>query len=151
MPLNLQFLNRMLGRRVRDRLERRLEAYIRVLDGEGGSGISASQAAKVVNLSEGGCCLAVPSLALPGFHLTRCLESPEVFPLEVQISAPGSGTWRLQAQVRWTNRDFQETGWSFRVGARFCGGQSLPANWRRLLAQESTGRDVGPLGWEGKA
>ncbi len=86
-----------------------------------------------MDLSEGGCCLALPSLALEGFHLNRCLESPQDFPLELEIRTPDGGSWRLLAQVRWTNRCLDQDDWSFRVGTKFCGGQSLPVNWRRLL------------------
>ena len=147
MVLGSGLWNRLWNRRGRDRLEQRLEASIRVLDGDGGSHITPRQPAKVLNLSENGCCLALPNLALEGFHLHRCLESPEDFPLEVEISAPGMGNWRLAAQVRWVNRESEDEGWCYRLGAKFCGGQSLPGNWRRLLAAGDSGnpqRDTQP-------
>ncbi|MFH1033104.1 MAG: PilZ domain-containing protein [Pseudomonadota bacterium] len=135
MALNMQWLNKLWQRRDRDRLEHRLEASILVLDGEGGTGLTSVQPARVLNLSEGGCCLALNSLALEGFHLDRCLDAPRDFPLEVAITAPNGGTWRLLAQVCWTNQDQDgpQPG-QYRVGARFGGAQGLPQNWRRLLS-----------------
>ncbi len=134
MTLNMRWWNKLWQRRERDRLEQRLEASILVLDGEGGAGLTQAQPARVLNLSEGGCCLALPSLALEGFHLERCLDSPQDFPLEVAITAPNGGTWRLLAQVRWTNRDHDGQDGHCRVGARFGEAQGLPQNWRRLLS-----------------
>jgi hypothetical protein len=135
MALNMQWWNKLWQRRDRDdRLEQRLEASILVLDGEGGAGLTKSQPARVLNLSEGGCCLALPSLALEGFHLERCLDSPQDFPLEVAITAPNGGTWRLLAQVRWANHDHDGREAAYRVGARFGEAQGLPQNWRRLLS-----------------
>lgn len=138
MATNLRWLSGILKRRSRERLEQRLEASILVLDGEGGAGLTKTQPARVLNLSEDGCCLALPSLALEGFHLNRCLESPQDFPLEVAITAPSGGTWRLLAQVRWTNRDDDGQEWPFRVGAKFGAAQGLPQNWRRLLSAPSS-------------
>lgn len=133
MPPKLRWLHNLLNRRGRDRLEHRLEASILVLDGEGGTGLTKAQPARVVNLSEGGCCLALPSLKMEGFHLERCLESPANFPLELAITAPRGGTWRLQAQVRWTNQEQDGQEWPYRLGAKFGQAQCLPQNWRRLL------------------
>lgn len=126
---------RNLWRRPRpERLEQRLEASFRVLDGQGGTGITSDQPVKVLNLSDDGCCLGLSSLELPGFHLERCLDAPQEFPLELAIQAPRGGTWRLHAQVRWADRQPPDQPWTYRVGTKFLGAQSLPQNWRRLLA-----------------
>lgn len=90
MALSMRWLNKLWQRR--ERLEQRLEASILVLDGEGGTGLTRAQPTRVLNLSEGGCCLALPSLAMDGFHLERCLDSPQGFLLEVAITAPNGGT-----------------------------------------------------------
>jgi hypothetical protein len=140
MTLNMRWWNKLWQRRERDRLEHRLEASILVLDGEGGTGLTRSQPARVLNLSEGGCCLAVPSLALEGFHLDRCLDSPQDFPLEVAITAPNGGTWRLLAQVCWTNHDQDGQPDQYRLGAKFGAAQGLPQNWRRLLSAGAPGQ-----------
>lgn len=92
---------------------------------------------RVVNLSEGGCCLALPTLALEGMHLQRCLNCGEDYLVELELALPGGGTWRLVGEVLWTNRAWEQEAFAFRLGLRFVGPVALPQNWKRLVGTES--------------
>ncbi|MEW5914094.1 MAG: hypothetical protein AB1814_16175 [Thermodesulfobacteriota bacterium] len=88
----------------------------------------------MINLTHEGCCLTLSHLYLEGFHLARCLEEPATYPLELTLRPPHDGVWRVQAQVRWINRDLSGRGGEFHVGLAFEPGKQLSRGWRRLVA-----------------
>ena len=149
----LAALRKILGlageRRGQPRQACDLPAQYVVLGGEAMAPLGEPRPARVVNLSPAGCCLAVASLTLDRFHLTRCLESPEDFPLEVILPGRQGQVWRGRGWVRWTNRapamekappaggPAADHGLPFRVGVQWCAG-GLPEGWRGLwLGEES--------------
>ncbi len=115
------------------RCENTLQARLAVKEATSHGLVSSSLPAKVINLSETGCCLALPTLSLEGFHLQRCLNAGDDYLLEIEIRSPQGGAWVVLAEARWSNRDWGQEEFPFRVGARFVGPVALPANWRRIL------------------
>lgn len=106
----------MSERRLGRRREMQLPARFVVLAQDGVTALVEPRQARVLNLSSRGCCLAVASLHLDQFHLNRCLESPEDYPLEVIAQDPDGHPCRALACVRWTNRETNATDLPFRVG-----------------------------------
>ena len=122
-----------MGERRKDgRDQARLPAEFLVWSAEGQAWLVEPQPAVVVSLSASGCCLAVASLNLDRFHLTRCLESPEDYPLEVILDGPQGQVWRVRGWVRWTNRVGEDDPLPFRVGVQWT-AVGLPDGWRGLL------------------
>ncbi len=109
-------MNLMSERRHGRRREMQLPARFVVLAQDGVTVLVEPRQARVLNLSNRGCCLAVASLHLDQFHLNRCLESPEEYPLEVIAQGPDGQICRALACVRWTNRETTTTDLPFRVG-----------------------------------
>jgi len=127
---------RYRDRRVNLRVEASVVAHFWVVDALSQTYLTPQVPARLVNLSEDGCCLAVKNLLLEGFHLLHCLQNPDDYQLEIAIQAPGGGTWLVRAVVRWTDRELEETDFAFRVGTKFAGPVALPHNWRRLLKRQ---------------
>ena len=109
-------MNLMSERRHGRRREMQLPARFVVLAQDGVTVLVEPRQARVLNLSNRGCCLAVASLHLDQFHLNRCLESPEEYPLEVTAQGPDGQCCRALGCVRWTNRETTATDLPFRVG-----------------------------------
>ncbi len=89
---------------------------------------------KVVNLTHEGCCLELSFLKVDGFHMHRCLEEPERYPLRLSLHPSAEATWHLTSQVVWINRDLERPGGEFKVGLAFEPGSELPRGWRRKAA-----------------
>lgn len=106
----------MSERRRSRRRDLQLPARFVVLAQDGVTALVEPRQARVLNLSQRGCCLAVASLHLDQFHLNRCLESPEDYPLEVITQDPDGRCCRALGCVRWTNRETAATDLPFRVG-----------------------------------
>ena len=121
-------------RRRQPREETHFPARFVVLSPDGRTELAEPRLGRVLNLSADGCCLAVASLNLDRFHLTRCLESPEDYPLELVIQGPEGQRWRVRGCVRWTNREVQAADLPFRVGLEWI-TKGLPASCRSLLRQ----------------
>ncbi|MFH1059100.1 MAG: hypothetical protein V1797_10560 [Pseudomonadota bacterium] len=137
MPVSVRRIWGLFGeRRGLGRVEQNLAVSFVVLAGSTGEPVGPAQAARMVNLSAGGGCLAVAGLALGAFHLFRCLETPEEHPLVVTVPTRGGLAWRLRGQIRWTNREMQPEDGTlpFRVGLQWESGAGPPADWRRQLA-----------------
>lgn len=126
----MRLWTRKKDRRYFLRLDVELPAVFCVLGAED-KPLTELQEAKVINLTHEGCCLALSFLRLGGFHLHRCLEEPEKFPLLLNMHPSKGVAWHLTSQVRWINRDLDQPGGEFRVGVVFESGQELPREWRR--------------------
>ena len=122
-------------RRAANRLDTMLGARVRVVEATSHGALVPFLAARLVNLSETGCLLALPSLALDGINLTRCVNNGEDYLLEIEIASPRGGTWVMLAEVAWANQDGDQPDHLFQLGARFSGAVALPRNWRRILCQ----------------
>lgn len=138
MPVSVRRIWGLFGeRRGLGRVEQNQAVSFVVLAGCDGRPVGPSQAARMVNISAGGCCLAMASLAVGAFHIFRCLETPEEHPLVLTVETGGGGVWRLRGRVRWTNREMQpeDAALPFRVGLQWEPGAGPPAGWRRQLAR----------------
>ncbi len=97
--------------------------------------------ARLVDLTEAGCGLAVAELKRGDFHLHRCLAEPEVHRLEIEVEIGASETWRAQARLVWINTAPSDKDRRFRLGVEFI-GPTQPIDWRdRLKAGEPSGDD----------
>lgn len=114
------------------RREAQLSARFVVVAPDGQTELVEPRPSIVLNLSSEGCCLAVASLHLDRFHLNRCLESPEDYPLEVTMQGPEGQVWRARGCVRWTNREVSAANLPFRVGVEWI-DQGLPEGCHALL------------------
>ncbi len=138
MPMSVRRIWGFLAdRRGQVRRESDLAASFVVLAGAGGEPLGPARAARLINVSAGGGCLALASLAVGQFHLTRCLEAPEEHPLLLTVQADGGRSWRLRGWVRWTNREMQpaDEAMPFRVGLQWEPGSGPPRGWQKQLAR----------------
>lgn len=129
----LRMWQKIWDRRGVPREEVKIPVRLWVVDALGRGRLTVEHSVLAVNLSEGGCCLSLPTLALEGFHLQRCLNSGEDYLLEMEMLLPRGGQWRLYGEVTWTNRAWEQEPSAFLAGVRFVGPVSLPGNWRRLV------------------
>ncbi len=129
----IRLWQKLWDRRSLAREEVRVPVRMWVVESAGRGHLTPEHAATAVNLSEDGCCLAVPTLALEGFHLQRCLNSGEDYLLELVLQVPSGGQWRIFGEVAWTNRVWDYQPATFWVGVRFQEPVGLPGNWRRLV------------------
>ena len=110
-----------------------LAASFQVRDDFSGALLTPENPALIIDLSPSGCCLALDQLDPGGFHLHRCLEEPQDYPLELKVRLHGGEAVVLRAEVKWLNRELRATGPPFRVGLRFCQEQGgAPLAWRRF-------------------
>lgn len=129
----IRLWQKLWDRRSLGREEIQVPVRLWVVEATSRGRLTPEHSASAVNLSEGGCCLAVPTLALEGCHLQRCLNSGEDYLLEMEFLVPSGGSWRLFGEAGWTNRVWDRQPATFWVGVRFLGPVGLPANWRRLV------------------
>ncbi len=118
-------------RRSGRRVHTSLEAQLAVMDAMTRRPLTPRGRARVVDLSESGCRLAVDSLNLDGFQLTNCREFPQDYRLELCLAPPGGGTWRVGANLVWINRN--QDGVPFKLGVKFEEPVALPGSFKRLL------------------
>lgn len=128
----MRFWNRKSDRRIAVRDAAELEASVRVVDGLTRSPLTDPRNALVADISEGGCCLALPQAMVGDVPLQRLLDSPDDYRLELKFATPAGGRWVLSAQVRWIHHRARG-GLDYRVGTKFEEPVALPANWRRML------------------
>ncbi|MBA4358737.1 MAG: hypothetical protein C0405_13540 [Desulfovibrio sp.] len=138
-PLLNHLWKKLRERRATGRLDTMLGARFRVVEATSHGALVPFLPARLVNLSETGCLLALPSLALDGINLLRCINNGEDYLLEIEIVSPQAGTWVMLAEAVWANQDGDCQGYSFQVGARFTGPVALPRNWRRILCRPTAG------------
>ena len=108
-----------------------VKARIRVVEAQTDTPVTSWCDANTINLSDKGFCLALASLSLEGFHLTRCLQSPEEYLIGVEMFPASKAPWQMTAEVKWIDRQMDEEDFSFRLGAALVKG--LPQGWRRML------------------
>ena len=118
-------------RRREVRLEGRVKARILVVNANTREAVTSLHEANIINMSSKGLCLALTSPSLEGFHLTRCLQSPDEYLIGVDILFPNSGPWRVMAEVKWIDRRMDEDDFCFRLGAAVF--DEFPAGWQRML------------------
>lgn len=122
-----------MERRVTPRRELSLEAHFWVRDSFSGNQLTPEHTVIILDLSPNGCCLALDRLDCGGFHLHRCLEDPEDYPVELRISQDGEPELLVRGEVKWINREMAADGPPFRVGLRLTREDgAIPLAWRRL-------------------
>lgn len=120
-------------RRNNGRDQTELETDLRVVDGLTRGPITERRPVLVVDISQGGACLALPGPELSGIPLETCRQAPEDYMLEMVIPIGGGGNWLLNSQVCWIDHRQRPGGLDYYIGTKFEEPVALPANWRRLL------------------
>lgn len=131
----LDLWKKLRERRVANRLDAMLGARVRVVEATGRGALFPFFPARLLDLSETGCRLALPCFDVNGFHLQACVKCGDDYLLEIEIASPLGGTWVMLAEAAWATRDGDSGEHPCRLGARFTGAVALPRNWRRILCQ----------------
>ncbi len=118
-------------RRSGRRVHTSMEAGLAVMDAMTRRHLTPQGKARVEDLSERGCRLAVDTLNLDGFQLGACRDFPQDYRLELCLAPPGGGTWRVGANLVWINHDLE--GPPFKLGIKFEDPVALPGSFQRLL------------------
>ncbi|MCB2226601.1 MAG: PilZ domain-containing protein [Desulfarculaceae bacterium] len=122
-----------MERRSEPRHPSSLKACFLVRDQFSGNQLTEQYPAIIMDHSPSGCCLALERLDCGGFHLHRCLEAPQDYPLELCLRPEEGAELTVQGEVRWINREMTAEGPPFRVGLRLCmEDRATPLAWRRL-------------------
>ncbi len=103
-------------RRAEPRHHACLEAAFLVREEFSGNPLTAEHPVLIIEMARHGCCLALERLDWDGFHLHRCLEEPQDFPLELRLEQASGRTLVVRGEVKWINREPGQEGRPFRVG-----------------------------------
>lgn len=132
----LAFWKRLAERRSDERIAAKAPITLRVVDAKTGQALTSEQRGVLINLSSGGCCLALANLFVDGVHLHRCLAEPDTLEVLVSLPANGSREHLQSGRVRWINREFSDESFCFRVGVQFV-QRGLPAGWRNWIRPDN--------------